>query len=59
VSEKGEVNVTMTVDPSMWFQSNGQPLDPSNAGNAQTIDNNIRASFERIFKDNDRNGRPD
>lgn len=59
VTEKGEANVTMTVDPGTWFRSSGQLLDPNDSRNAQLIDNNIRASFGRAFKDNDRDGRPD
>ncbi|MBX2989849.1 MAG: hypothetical protein KF749_01635 [Bacteroidetes bacterium] len=53
------VNVTLVVDPESWFVRNGQALDPTVPGNAQTIDDAIKASFSAGFKDNDRNGRPD
>lgn len=59
VSDEGSVNVTMTVDPHSWFFRNGQELDPTNPANAQAIDNAIKASFARAFKDNNRDGRPD
>lgn len=59
VDDKGIANVTMTVTLHTWFIRNGQPLDPNDSRNAQAIDDNIRASFANIFKDNDRDGRPD
>ncbi len=53
------VNVTLTVDIASWFAVGGVTLDPANPNNAQAIDEAIRASFARVFKDNDRDGRPD
>lgn len=53
------VNVTLTVDVASWFTVGGVTLDPTNPNNAQAIDGAIKASFARVFKDSDRNGRPD
>ena len=53
------VNVTLVCDPSGWFVKNGQILDPMNPENQNDIDNNIKDSFLKAFRDNDRNGVPD
>ena len=59
VDEKGTTNVTLTVDVNSWFVRDGQPLDPTDDQNAQAIDDNIKASFATIFKDDNKDGRPD
>lgn len=53
------VNVTLVVDPGSWFISNGQAINPTVPGNAQTIDDAIKASFSRAFRDNNKDGRAD
>lgn len=54
------VNVTIAVNPSLWFlDSNGNVLDPNNPLNQNVIDNNIQTSFKTAFVDNDKNGIPD
>jgi hypothetical protein len=50
------VNVTLVVDPARWFVKNGEILDPRNPANENDIDNNIKDSFLKAFKDNDKNG---
>jgi hypothetical protein len=59
VSDDASVNVTLVVDPASWFMQNGQQLDPTNPSHRQAIDNAIRNSFSRGFRDNNRNGQPD
>ena len=56
-----DVNVTLLVDVSTWFQDdNGNELDPNDASGSNTsqIDKSIRESF-RIFKDNNKDGQAD
>lgn len=56
------VNLTVQVDVSNWFRSQGALIDPAtaNAGgpNAEKVANNIKSSF-RAFRDDDRNGHDD
>jgi hypothetical protein len=52
-------NLTITVDPSTWFIKEGVILDPSDPANENDIDNNIKDSFKRCFKDNDHGGYDD
>lgn len=59
VAQDEVVNVTLTVDVASWFTVGGVTLDPTNPNNTQAIDAAIKASFGRVFKDNDRDGRPD
>ena len=56
-------NVTIAVDPSLWFRTeSGAPIDPTTTGpgqpNNRTIADNIRRSF-RGFRDDDHDGRGD
>jgi hypothetical protein len=53
------VNFTITLDPYTWFYGDGVMLDPMNGNNQNDIDNNIRDSFKRVFRDLDMNGQPD
>jgi hypothetical protein len=57
VSEDGTVNVTLKIDPYLWFQNNGLVLDPFNQ--TKEIDDLVKSSFAEAFRDNDRNGDPD
>jgi hypothetical protein len=57
VVEDGVANVTLKIDPYLWFQTNGLILDPFNQTNE--IQNLITSSFAEAFRDNDRNGDPD
>jgi len=50
------VNVTLVCDPARWFVKNGEILDPRDPDNQNDIDNNIKDSFLKAFKDNDKNG---
>lgn len=59
LEEDGVLNVTLIVNPYDWFNNNGQSLDPSNESNEHKIDNLIKDSFKRGFRDNNRDGLPD
>jgi hypothetical protein len=52
-------NFTMSVDSPSWFNRNGETMDPSNPQNQHEIDQNIRDSFKRAYRDNNRDGLPD
>jgi hypothetical protein len=52
-------NVTLNINPALWFKSGSMIVDPNNQDNEDIIDDNIRDSFKRIFIDDDRNGNPD
>lgn len=52
-------NITILLQKNLWFLSNGVEIDPSNSGNDDTIDDNIKRSFAKAFRDDDRNGSSD
>jgi hypothetical protein len=56
VNEGGFANLTIIVDPYTWFVKNNTELDPSKPENENDIDNNIKDSFKRAFKDNNYDG---
>jgi hypothetical protein len=53
----GSANFTLIVNPLTWF--NNGTLDPNNSGNENEIDDHLKNSFKRAFRDDDRNGLPD
>jgi hypothetical protein len=55
----GSSNLTMLVDKMRWFTVNGNLVNPTNSSYEDDIEDNIKNSFRKIFKDDDRNGRPD
>jgi hypothetical protein len=59
VTDDRTVNVTLVVNPQGWFERNGQALDPSDPANVSLIDNAIKDSFSRAFKDDNKDGQPD
>jgi hypothetical protein len=52
------MNVTVNVDVSSWFRSNGALINPLGVDAQSQISSNISASFE-VYHDDDRNGRRD
>lgn len=52
-------NLTIRLSPYIWFAHNGEILDPSNSANEHEIDQNIKNSLRRAFRDLDINGEPD
>ena len=55
----GVLNVTLVVNPYSWFAKKGKTLDPTDRKNEHTIDNLIKDSFNRAFRDQNRDGKPD
>ncbi|MFI5237620.1 MAG: hypothetical protein ACHQLA_06775, partial [Ignavibacteriales bacterium] len=56
VEQNTTTNLIITVDPSTWFIEEGRVLDPNNPENQNDIDNNIKDSFKRCYKDNGYDG---
>jgi hypothetical protein len=48
-------NLTLNVDPSIWFTSSTGRLDPTDPANRSQIESNIQSSF-KAFKDDDDDG---
>lgn len=59
VTGNGSRNITMIIDPGMWFKNGTVIIDPLDPDNENIIDDNIKNSFRRAFKDDDKNGQPD
>lgn len=55
--QSGERNITVLVNPLSWF--NNGSIDPTNPANEDVIDDNLKNSFKRAFKDDNKDGRPD
>jgi hypothetical protein len=53
------VNITISLNPVSWFDSNGVIMDPLDENNWDNIDHNIKESLKRAFRDMDLNGEPD
>ncbi len=56
VTGSGQRNITMLVNPGLWFMNNGNILDPSNSANDDLIDDNLKNSFKRAFRDDNKDG---
>lgn len=59
VDENGVANLTITVDPFTWFTDGINILDPTNSANENDIDNKIKESFKKAFRDNNHDGNED
>mgnify|MGYP001428867996 CR=1 FL=1 len=59
ITDGDELNVSLVVDPNSWFQKDGQTLNPMDVQNENDIDNIIKDSFIRAFRDRNRDGMPD
>lgn len=59
ITANSMVNITIRVNPYMWFEGTGGMLNPMDPVNKILIDKNIKDSFRRAFKDIDKNGVPD
>lgn len=53
------INLTMIFNSGIWFKNGNIYLDPRNSSNDDLIDDNLRNSFKRAFKDDDKDGHPD
>ena len=56
VEENGVANLTIIVDPYSWFTDGANLLDPTDPANENNIDNNIKDSFKKAFRDNNHDG---
>jgi hypothetical protein len=52
-------NITVLFNKLKWFRNGTTELNPGNPQNESIIDQNIKNSFLRAFKDDDKNGVPD
>jgi hypothetical protein len=62
VRSTGTTNVTLRVQPYIWFIKNGVYLDPNDPANKSDIENNIKDNINqniKAFTDNNRDGEPD
>lgn len=59
LDENGILNVTLVVSPIDWFMKGGEFLDPTNSRDAKEIDDLMKDSFNRAFRDNNMDGMPD
>ncbi len=59
VTETSTENITLVVNPYSWFKKSNALLNPSLAANENDIDNNIKTSFNKAYKDTNKDGKPD
>lgn len=52
-------NITLIINSSQWFKIGNDIINPSDPRFEDVINENIKNSFKRAFKDDDRNGLPD
>lgn len=55
----GSKNLTVLFNQIQWFKNGNVILDPRNSQHENEIDDNLKNSFKRAFKDDDKDGRPD
>jgi hypothetical protein len=51
--------ITVRLNPYSWFFEHGNFLDPQNEHNSHKIDENIKQSLKRAFRDMNQDGEPD
>lgn len=52
-------NITMIFNPSLWFKSGGNFIDPRDPQFEDLIDDNLKNSFRKAFRDDNKDGLPD
>ena len=52
-------NLTVLFNKLRWFKNGSADLNPNDPQNESLIDNNIRTSFSKAFKDDNKDGVPD
>lgn len=57
--QEAGINLTMIINSVSWFKNGSIVLDPRDPDNDDLIDDNIKNSFKRAFRDDDKNGLPD
>jgi hypothetical protein len=54
-----KTNVTVLLNKLKWFKNGSTELNPNDPQNESIIDNNIKNSFVKVFRDDNRDGAPD
>jgi hypothetical protein len=54
-----KTNVTMVFNKLKWFKNGSTVLNPNDPQSESIIDNNIRNSFVKVFRDDNKDGIPD
>lgn len=57
--QQTSINITVLVNPVLWFKNGTIDIDPRNPEFEDLIDDNLKNSFRHAFRDDDKNGRPD
>jgi hypothetical protein len=57
VEDNSTANLTITIDIVNWFYKDNILMDPNDPTNENDINNNIKHSFKRCFRDDDRDGK--
>ncbi len=57
--QQAGINLTMIFNSSLWFKNGNAVIDPRNPSNENQIDDNLKNSFKRAFRDDDKDGHPD
>lgn len=52
-------NITLLFNQSLWFKNSAGFVNPSDAANETLIDDNLKNSFKRAFRDDNQDGQPD
>lgn len=52
-------NITIVFNKLRWFMNGSTELNPNNPQNENIIDNNIKNSFKKVFRDDNKDGFPD
>ena len=54
-----KANITVLFNKLKWFKNGSSEVNPNDPQNAGLIDINIKNSFSKVFRDDDKNGQPD
>jgi hypothetical protein len=54
-----KTNVTVLFNKLKWFKNGSVEINPNDAQYAAIIDNNLKNSFSRVFRDDNKDGQPD
>jgi len=52
-------NITVLLNKLLWFRNGSTELNPNDPQNENIIDNNIKNSFKKVFRDDNKDGIPD
>ena len=57
INDNSTANLTITVDPPGWFYKDNVLMDPNDPANENDINNNVKHSFKKCFRDDDKDGK--